>query len=119
MFRGRPLSERTVYTHDDAGRLVSSQTVREAAWLPSDRWLALALEQYERGLCPGCGQPRWRAWHPGMRHFYEVEEHDCYACRERNAVKAESASTYLEVIDTRPRDESLGPMPESTLLTLD
>jgi hypothetical protein len=54
-----------------------------------------------------------------MRHFYEVEEHDCYACRERDAVKADSASIYLSIIDTRPRDEPLGPMPESTLLTLD
>jgi hypothetical protein len=111
VFRGRPLSERTTFDYDSDGRLVGSVTVREATWLSADRWLALALEEFEAGLCPGCGQPKRRAWHPKMRGWYEVDEFDCAGCAAQADNKAESPATFLSLVDMRPKNKPLGEWP--------
>lgn len=45
----------TLYTHDEADRLVSSQP--EAEWSPLEAGWMVALAEYEAGLCEGCGHP--------------------------------------------------------------
>ena len=50
-------------------------------WSAIDRTLALALTQYEDGLCAGCGQPRERSWNEDMDGYYEVHSRTCQACQ--------------------------------------
>lgn len=47
----------TVYTFDDDGRPLTAVTTVEAEWDEQSRGYALALGDYEAGLCPGCRHP--------------------------------------------------------------
>lgn len=53
-------------------------------WTLKDTLLALALTQYEDGLCRGCGQPlalaHSSAGSPG--HGFNVEKYTCNSCQE-------------------------------------
>jgi hypothetical protein len=50
-------TEVTTFEYDDAGRLIRAETVREAEWGELDRGAAMALAEYEAGLCSGCRHP--------------------------------------------------------------
>lgn len=50
-------------------------------WLPEDTELALALEEYEAGLCPGCQQPLEETSKPEHSDAYRPEEPiRCHYC---------------------------------------
>lgn len=84
MFRGRPVVEETTYTYDPAGRVAKSRTVRQSDWTDGDREHALALDEYERSLCDGCGQPKARAWHPHMAGRFAAGDIECQGCTALN-----------------------------------
>jgi hypothetical protein len=39
------------------------------------------LTSYEDGLCPGCGQPKDRAWNDDMADLYATHRATCIACQ--------------------------------------
>lgn len=53
-------------------------------WAHRDTVLAVALTEYEAGLCAGCGQPlaMTRADSEHRPHGYAVESFSCQACSE-------------------------------------
>jgi hypothetical protein len=56
-FEGWEPKQRTSYTYDGDGQLVSSTTTREPEWDDEDRAIIYAILDYRADLCPGCGQP--------------------------------------------------------------
>lgn len=57
-----------------------------AKWRRKDTLFALALTEYEDGLCGGCGQPLSRT--TGERpHGFAVETYTCSACEELDIAK--------------------------------
>lgn len=52
-------------------------------WTRADSILQLALTTHEDGLCPGCGQPRDRAWNDDMADLYHAHTVTCLACKVR------------------------------------
>lgn len=76
------------------------------AWLPSDVLLALALTEYEAGLCDGCGQPmhlsmdpetegKWVAPLPTRCHACTAIEHRSADYGENEAPRALRFSASL------------------------
>ena len=56
-------------------------------WLPEDTELALALEDYEAGLCPGCGLPQSETTKPEHKDAYRPEEPiRCHYCTAQSLV---------------------------------
>lgn len=108
-FHGRPAAEETSHTLDSAGRVVASRTIRDPAWLDSDRWLALALHAHEARLCDGCGQPKDRAYHPDMGGWYDVDVIECAGCAALadGSPKDADHRHKLAITDTRPADRPL------------
>src|SRR5690606_3854254 len=47
--------EVTEYEYDDGGRVVRTVTTREPEWDDESRAYVLALAEYERSVCGGCG----------------------------------------------------------------
>lgn len=91
---------------------MSSRTVREATWLESDRWLALALARHEASLCR-CGQPRDRAWNPDMGGWYDPEAHECQACSAKANLeigRGAESYTYVSVAEQPGAPKVLRPM---------
>lgn len=109
VYRGREIVSRTSYTRDEHGRVTEARTTREPEWLDSDRWLAVGLELHERQACPGCGEPRDRAWHPDMEGWYEQRQRQCYACTARDGRNV----FYGQITDTRPPGRELHPLPDT------
>lgn len=107
MFRGRAIGQRTEHEYDAEGRLRSSRTVVESAWLDSDRWMALALHEHEATLCPGCHHPVDRAWHPDQDGWYEVRTHECMSCQALAGHTPAGTWEYASTVDTRPQDRPL------------
>ena len=54
-FMGRPALTTTTYQHAPDGRVLASTTEADPDWTEHDRALAMALADYERDACPGCG----------------------------------------------------------------
>lgn len=50
------------------------------AWRGRDRLLAEALLEYEDSFCPGCGQPKDKAWDPASNGAWEAESIVCESC---------------------------------------
>lgn len=111
--RGRAQVEETTHTYDASGRLCTSRTIREPAWLETDRALAVGLELAERSLCPGCRQPRDRAWHIDQGGWYDVEVVECAGCGALidEAPKDADARHRMILHDTRPADLPFPDMP--------
>jgi hypothetical protein len=117
VFAGRPLATVTDHTYED-GRLVRSTAVQEAAWTVADRALAEALDLYEAGLCPGCGQPKDRAWHPDQLGWMEVRDNlVCEGCRVTGEWQAHDHEHGVipRLVDTRPASKPLPPWPPGYL----
>lgn len=53
-FLGRELVQRTTYEYDLSGTRTVAVTTTEAEWTDDDRRMALELQDWEAGLCPGC-----------------------------------------------------------------
>lgn len=69
----------TFYEYDERGRMVRSWTASE--WTTEDRALMLARQSYKASLCPNCGHPKDRAWHPDNEGWFEVTEViECHGC---------------------------------------
>jgi len=66
----------------------------------------MALTAYEDGLCPGCGQPRDRAWNEDMEGHYETHRTMCHACQAKHlyddAHGAPGAAEHQYVRDIAP-----------------
>lgn len=57
---------------------------------PTDRILALALEEYESGLCSGCGLPVHETYDPDNERAFEAAlPVRCHACTTRDKRAAE------------------------------
>jgi hypothetical protein len=69
---------------------VEAVTVEEPMFLPSDVDEALALVEFEAGVCKGCGQSTFESWDPrGERHgWWTVEAIVCHACAEKERLAA-------------------------------
>lgn len=52
----------------------------EPLWLPEDRAAVLKWQAEQDALCPGCRHPRRESFDKANR--YNVETHNCQACRE-------------------------------------
>ena len=83
------------------------------AWLPSDVMLALALTEYEAGLCDGCGQPmhqsmdpetegRWVAPPPARCHACTAIEHRSADYGQNEAPRALRFSAALKAPRVKP-----------------
>lgn len=79
VFLGRELSQRTTYRYE-AGLLVESVTVHEAAWTDEDQAWLLALLQEENERCGGCGQLLADCMDRETGGTWEVKRHFCQAC---------------------------------------
>lgn len=75
-------------------------------WTPVDRVLALALTEYEDGLCSGCGHPRDRAWNEDMEGWYTAHRATCQSCQaaslEQDRNGARKAAETIYVTDDSP-----------------
>lgn len=108
VFRGRPTI--TTYEYDQTGQVV--RTVTRSAWTDEDRALMLARAQVKRSLCPGCGHPREKAWHPDNDGWFEVEKTiTCHACTAERRRDAADAKPVEYPVVTYTRDETKKPLP--------
>lgn len=72
----------------------------------------LARQMHRDSLCPDCGQPRDRAWHPQLEGWYETGVRVCHGCKALHDAKADPhQKVYL--LDTYDEGEEgpLGPLP--------
>lgn len=70
----------------DDNRTGYTVITREPLWSDDDRARALALDKYERSLCPcGCGVPVDEAFNP--KRQFSVETGTCYARKTIESVK--------------------------------
>lgn len=108
--RGRPT--RTTYVYNDPeypDRVTATYTA--SPWTDEDRLLMLAWDAYQRTLCPDCGHPRDKAWHPDNDGWFEVtREVVCHACTAADWYDTEPEHRppprkHLVVTDTRDYDE--------------
>lgn len=76
----------------------------EPAWTEEDIEYALGYQEYQRSLCPGCGQPRSESHDRANDGGYEVDVSTCHAC----AAMASSARARSDAAkDTRAATEGL------------
>lgn len=79
----------TRYEHDDDGRLAAAVTTVEAEWDADGRGLALALTEYEAGLCPGCRHPLTETTAAANEERYVAElPVRCHRCTATDQVSA-------------------------------
>ena len=94
----------TTNEHDAAGRLVRSTV---AGWSAEDRELALALADYEAGLCGGCHAPLEETTAPEAEDAYEaglaVRCHRCTESARASEFYAESPQPSALMIPVRRR----------------
>lgn len=84
----------TSYEYDGDGRLTVSAATTEAEWDDDSRGLALALAEYEAGLCPSCFQPLAETTDPAHEGRYHtgpaIRCHRCTATEQASHIYAES-----------------------------
>lgn len=84
------------------------------AWSARDRLLAESLLSYEDSLCPGCGQPRDRAWDPRTEGEWEVHEDFCQPCTARHVEGGEhKPGRFVTVAAAREPGASANEVPAS------
>jgi hypothetical protein len=72
-FLGREITTRILYDRDLFGTVVAISHTQEAEWTDEDRRLALELQEYEAGLCPGCSTPMSETTDPANEYRYEAK----------------------------------------------
>lgn len=77
---GAEQRETTSYLYDEAGRLVSSTTIRDPDWSDLDRGWVLALIEEQADTCTGCGQPNELCRDPATRGQWGVAKTTCWSC---------------------------------------
>jgi hypothetical protein len=61
--------------------VLTGQRLPGQRWTVRDRTLAEALVEYEGGSCPGCGQPKSKAWNEKTDGWWGQESVTCYSCK--------------------------------------
>lgn len=79
-FEGWEAAEVHEHEYDDAGRLVRTIVTKEPEWDDEQRALMLALDQYERELCSGCGGHISSAFDPTVNRDVQSHEPRCLDC---------------------------------------
>lgn len=72
---------------------------------------------HEKSLCDGCGQPKARAWHPGMAGRFAAGDIECLSCtaiqdwmhQQHEAKANEGRALKFYVIDQGPDELPLDP----------
>lgn len=83
-FMGERRRTVTTYDLDPAGRTVRSVSEEDPEWTEDDIRGALALRNYETGLCPGCRQPLDETANPANEFAYEaLPPIRCHRCTKR------------------------------------
>lgn len=81
-----------------------------------DSILAHAHTLAEQMVCPGCGQPKHEAYNPDSEGWYVVDDVICQGCaavsRDADIHKDHQTERKVWVVDERPPDVKLKPMPE-------
>jgi hypothetical protein len=105
VFMGRPVVTTHQYLN---GQQVRSETVE---WTPDDLAMAMALEAYEAGLCPGCATPLSETADPKHNpgepaEYEELETVLCRKCVVRQKVAKryeddEFSSAILSVVGVK------------------
>lgn len=98
----------TTYEHDDGGRLAAALITTEPEWDEESRGLAVALGEYEAGLCPSCRHPLAETTDPAHEERYVAGDaircHRCTASEQASRRYAESPSpgALLVPVDFHP-----------------
>ncbi len=109
-----------VHEHYDAHGTLTGRTVvlREAEWSQSDRDHAVALLEYEAGLCGGCGHPLVETTDPLMEGRYKPDGAvECFMCRATSIGSKEyedvdhPSAWHLDVVALPKRKYPLGGEP--------
>lgn len=61
--------------------MMRGQREPSGRWSQPDRLLALALTEYEQGLCSGCGQPRIRSINDDIDGYLVAHRYLCHGCK--------------------------------------
>lgn len=84
----------TRYDYDEDGRLAAAVTEVDAEWDDESRGMALALAEYEAGLCPSCRRPLIETTDKRHEDRYIAEPavrcHCCTATEQASKAYAES-----------------------------
>lgn len=95
----------TTHDHDAAGRLVRSTS---AGWTDEDRGLAMALANYEAGLCSGCHAPLSETTAPEAEDGYTaglaIRCHRCTASQRAAEFYQDSPQPSALMIPVHRRD---------------
>lgn len=89
----------TYYYADPTQPTRPTSSVNSPEWLEVDRALLLGLEEYERTLCPGCGQPQHLAWHAHTAGEWDGNRFVCHACTAKDGQEViyGAASLFMKV----------------------
>lgn len=107
-WNGNEPARTTTYAYDDDGRVTAAVTTVEPEWDEDSRGLALALCEYEAGLCPGCRNPLAETTDP--RHedrYFTAEAVRCHRCTatdqaSRRYEGSPSPAALLVPVEFRP-----------------
>lgn len=84
---GRQRRSVTVYHYDDkTGRLAWSETGIDAEWLGDDLDWAMAWQEEQDSLCPGCAQPLEESTDESLKDQWVAHEVTCYSCMAKARV---------------------------------
>lgn len=89
-FLGREQVRTVQHEYDLMGNLVRSVETMEPEWTDEDRTMAMELQDYEAGLCPGCRYPMAETTAPENEFAYQAElPLRCHRCTaSERAMKA-------------------------------
>ncbi len=79
-FDGWTPGRETAYEYDDDGRMTHSHEWVEAEWDETQRAWMLALDQYEKSLCPGCKGDVHETFDPENDGAWIAEPWRCHRC---------------------------------------
>lgn len=104
----------TRHEYDDAGRIIATVTTGEPEWDDDARGMALALAEYEAGLCPRCNHPLAETTDAAHEDRYVAADpircHRCTATEQASRRYAESPTpgALLLPVELSPPQEVNG-----------
>jgi len=97
----------TRYEYDEAGRVAAAVTTVEAEWDDEARGVAVALAEYEAGLCPSCRHPLAETTDAANEYRYvagmAVRCHRCTATDQASHIYQDSPSPNCLLIPVELR----------------
>lgn len=94
-FMGREPARRTVYERAPDGRVLAARTEVEPEWTQFDRDIAIALDDYERDLCPGCRHPLAETTAPEAEdRFVPGQPIRCHRCTALSQARSIHTTEY-------------------------